>query len=82
MVQPGAHGRWQSLFGLTFVIAVFAMNVYRATHQSITIDEAFTYDLYEPTRRLGLHVIYRDPVSGQELAVPGVRPALASQVRF
>jgi hypothetical protein len=28
------------------VAGVFAVNIYRATHQSITADEAFTYDLY------------------------------------
>lgn len=34
------------LIGLAIVVGVFAVNVYRAAHQSITVDEAFTYGLY------------------------------------
>jgi len=34
------------LLGLAIVTSVFAVNVYRATHQSITADEAFTWDWY------------------------------------
>jgi len=35
-----------SLLGIAIVTGVFAVNIYRATHQSITADEAFTWDFY------------------------------------
>jgi uncharacterized membrane protein len=34
------------MLGLAIVAGVVALNVYRATHQSITADEAFAYDWY------------------------------------
>jgi len=34
------------LLGIAIPACVFAINVYRAAHQSITADEAFTYDWY------------------------------------
>ena len=37
---------FRRLIGLAIVCGVFAVNVYRATHQSITPDEAFTWDWY------------------------------------
>src|SRR5208337_2708310 len=40
--RPSPH----SLLGIAIVAAVFAVNVYRSTHQSITADEAFTWDWY------------------------------------
>jgi hypothetical protein len=35
-----------NLLGLAIVAGVFAVNIYRAVHQSITADEAFTFDYY------------------------------------
>jgi hypothetical protein len=35
-----------NLLGLAIVAGVFAVNIYRAIHQSITADEAFTFDWY------------------------------------
>lgn len=51
---------------MAMVAGVFAVNIYRATHQSITADEAFTYDLYirNPFQRIlttydaNNHVLY------------------------
>ena len=40
------HAWLHALLGLAIVAGVFAVNVYRATHQSITADEAFTWDFY------------------------------------
>lgn len=36
----------RSLLGMAIIAGVFAVNIYRAVHQSITADEAFTYDWY------------------------------------
>jgi hypothetical protein len=36
----------RAVFGLAIIAGVFAVNVYRAAHQSITADEAFTWDFY------------------------------------
>lgn len=41
-VRPSPH----SLLGIGIVAGVFAVNAYRATHQSITADEAYTWDFY------------------------------------
>ncbi len=35
-----------AVLGIAIIAGVFAVNVYRATHQSITADEAFTWDFY------------------------------------
>jgi hypothetical protein len=35
-----------SLLALAIIACVFAVNIYRAAHQSITADEAFTFDWY------------------------------------
>jgi len=43
-LQP--HSSWSSLIALGIIACVFAVNLYRAAHQSITADEAFTYDWY------------------------------------
>jgi hypothetical protein len=40
--HPSPH----MLLGIVMVAAVFAVNVYRATHQSITPDEAYAWDFY------------------------------------
>jgi hypothetical protein len=51
--------------------------------------EAGGFDYYvllsedeKATRKLGLRVIYRDPISYQELAVPDKLPALSSMGRL
>jgi hypothetical protein len=44
--RTSEHSARYRLAGLVLVAAVLAVNIYRAAHQSITIDEAFTYDLY------------------------------------
>jgi hypothetical protein len=82
--------------GVTWMLD-FSFNFYRHMYQADWMEkvmrtpppEAGGYDYYvllpendEPTRKLGLRVIYRDPISGQELAVPGSPPALSSHVRF
>lgn len=36
----------ESLLGIAIVAGVFAVNLYRAVHQSITADEAYTWDFY------------------------------------
>jgi hypothetical protein len=40
------HPSPSSLLGIAIAACVFAVNIYRAAHQSITADEAFTFDWY------------------------------------
>ena len=52
-----ADGRVYKRFGATLVLALVATNLYRAWTQSITCDEAFTYNefLAGPVSRLFTH---------------------------
>lgn len=40
------HRSRYGLAGMALVACVFAVNVFRAAHQSVTADEAYTYDLF------------------------------------
>jgi len=54
MTRPSPH----SVLGMAMIAAVFAVNVYRAAHQSITADEAFTWDLYITNPLNWIFVVY------------------------
>src|SRR5271165_4832761 len=53
-----AHASPHRVFGITMVAAAFAVNVYRAAHQSITSDEALTWDLYIANPLNWIFVVY------------------------
>lgn len=94
MHQPGSNR--QMKLGVVWMLD-FSFNFYRHMYQAdwlAKVDrnpppEAGGYDYYvllpenDPaTRKLGLRVVYRDPISEQELEVPDNLPVLASRARF
>ncbi len=75
----------------------FSLNFYRQMYHADWLARVFrdpllqagNFDYYvllpedlEATRKLRLRVVYRDPISDQELAIPDTQPALSSKGRF